>query len=145
MNPLVLASSNASPVLGAIAAITLVVGLMMRARRDGKRRKSLIVGGAIFAVLAAIGFAVTLAGGSSSHSWNSADGRQERAGFIDGCNSSVGQLADCKCVFERLTSESPYDTPDGFNKLLPKLENAKSAADVPPALMSAVRACQVRS
>ena len=76
--------------------------------------------------------------------WDGDEGRQMKAGFIAGCESSAGTVLDCECVFAELTSDAPYDTPEGFAQLQEPVRRATEGGDlsqIPAAYFSAVRNC----
>ena len=67
-----------------------------------------------------------------------------KPGFLAGCESSAGGAVDCDCVFAELTSEAPYDTPEGFATLQDTVRRANETGDVsqiPAAYVSAVQRC----
>lgn len=74
-------------------------------------------------------------------------GQQERAGFVDGCRQSPqAGLVDCSCVFSHLTSSPQYDTPENFLNLqvdLATVFRTHRAEDMPPAYLTAVKACLI--
>jgi hypothetical protein len=136
MNSFVIASSSGGGGAVAGAVVGIVIALVVRGRRrgggfGGSRKRTIVL--SVVAAVAVLGLIGSLIASSSRQpdTFASADGKAERAGFLDGCEASVGQLVDCRCIFERLSSKPPFDKPSGFDKLIPVISDAKSAADLP--------------
>ena len=84
--------------------------------------------------------------GSTQNAWSTRDGVNLRAGFIAGCSHSVAaRAAVCECVFDRVASTPPYNTPEGFEvNLAPAIRRARAAGQpqrLPVVLVSAARQC----
>jgi hypothetical protein len=83
--------------------------------------------------------------GGPSSPWSTGEGANLRAGFIAGCSKGVSSRArTCQCVFARLSSAPPYDTPKGFallNADLRSFEQTRDTSTLPAVLFSSVRSC----
>lgn len=71
-------------------------------------------------------------------------GRQERAGFINGCEQASSTETVCSCRFSHLTSTPPYDTPERFLNLqvdTATVLRTHRAQDMPATYLAAIKAC----
>jgi hypothetical protein len=77
--------------------------------------------------------------------WSTSEGVNLRAGFIAGCGKGVSSTArTCECVFARLSSAPPYNTPKGFELLradFQSFEQTRDASTLPAVVFSSVRSC----
>lgn len=108
-----------------------------------RRRTSDIVAICIVGVLLA-GAILNLASRDSATagSWSTAEGRNMKAGFVDGCTNSSGRLVDCGCLFDALRATPSYNTPERFAALGQQLASAGGNPNlVPPAYLAAVQSC----
>jgi hypothetical protein len=131
------APATAAPASGGLAAEVTV---------RPARRRSDVIAMCVVAVwlVAAIGYTVSK-GGPGADPWDSAQGVNLRAGFIDGCEHGGRGIVDCGCVFTSLRSDARYDTPDGFANLGVDVQNAASSGDpklLPAGYLTAVRTCR---
>jgi hypothetical protein len=81
----------------------------------------------------------------ASGPWAKSPGVEIKAGFEDGCSASGTARSTCQCVFSRITSVPPYDTPSGFATLqngLQTFARTGSVTDIPPVMIAAVRGCR---
>jgi len=144
--PFALTAYEAGRSLGTIALAVLFVLLVLRAFDVLPRKKPTPHGKltdlGVAAILGVL-LTVTFFNGRAD-AWDGDEGRQMKAGFIAGCESSAGSVLDCECVFAELTSEAPYDTPEGFAQLKEPVQQATESGDVsqiPAAYFSAVQDC----
>jgi hypothetical protein len=84
--------------------------------------------------------------GSTQSAWSTREGVNLKAGFIAGCSHNLeARDAVCECVFERVASTPPYNTPEGFEvNLAPAIRRAQAAGQpkrLPVVLVSAARKC----
>lgn len=119
--------------------------LIRRARRrpPGRARKTDVIVALLFGAILVAGL-VRLAHHELAGPWQSPQGRNVRAGFVDGCQRSAGGQLDCGCVFVHLSSEPAYDTPDEFLSLRGPAEAFARSGDVralPPEYVAAVQSC----
>jgi len=141
--------------VGLAFVLVLALAVLRKARTTGFGGR---VGGplnavvAVAAVVAAAGYLAYAAGAgmfSSSGSaspWSSQEGINMKAGFLAGCGQSIrGRTQICECVFARLTSAPPYNTPIGFEtELLPavrRFAQTRQVSSLPPAYVSAAYSC----
>ncbi|MET0818787.1 MAG: hypothetical protein ABWZ67_14585 [Solirubrobacteraceae bacterium] len=146
--PFALTAYEAGRSVGTIALAVLFVLLVLRAFDVLPRKKPTPHGKltdlGVAAILGVL-LIVTFFNGRAD-AWDGDEGRQMKAGFIAGCQSSAGSVLDCECVFAELTSEAPYDTPEGFAQLKEPVQQATESGDVsqiPAAYFSAVQDCAV--
>lgn len=79
---------------------------------------------------------------ASASSWNSQQGTDEHAGFINGCQGSGASTAHCECLFSRTYPQ--YNTPVGFltlNVAAQRYRQAGNRADIPAAYVQSVDSC----
>ena len=132
--------------VGTVALAVLFVLLVLRAFDVLPRKKPTPHGRLTdLGVAAVLGVLLTVAFfNGRADAWDGDAGRQLKAGFIAGCESSAGTVLDCECVFAELTSESPYDTPAGFAQLQEPVRRASQSGDmsqIPAVYFSAVQSC----
>jgi hypothetical protein len=104
---------------------------------------------AIYVVQAA-GNGVFDAGTGPQQPWASAEGVSTKAGFIDGCGQNDARRKGiCECVFARVASAAPYDTPARFvANLLPAVQRfaeTQQVSALPTVYVSAARDCAARA
>jgi uncharacterized RDD family membrane protein YckC len=103
--------------------------------------------------LASIGFIIavadnneTLAGSQPRGAWATVQGVNVKAGFIDGCSGgNSSRVAMCECLFNRVSSSPPYDTPAGFETLATTVERFQrtgNVADLPAVVVEGARDCR---
>lgn len=86
------------------------------------------------------------AGAGTQQAWSTQEGVNLKAGFIAGCSQNQ-EARDriCECVFNRIASAAPYDTPAGFEaNLLPavrRFQETRQPSTLPVAYVSAARSC----
>jgi hypothetical protein len=77
--------------------------------------------------------------------WATSQGINVKAGYIAGCSKGESsRVKRCECIFDRVSSSPPYDTPSGFESMIVSLERfqrTRNIADLPPALVTSIRAC----
>jgi hypothetical protein len=146
MPTLALSPYAAGRTAGTLVLVALVVLLLLRAF-GGLPRKQPARGSRVTDLGVAALLGVLLAGSlltGRADGWDGGEGKQMRADFVAGCESSAGGTIDCACVFAELTSTAPYDTPEGFATLDEPLARAAQTGDVariPAAYMTAVQRC----
>jgi len=89
-----------------------------------------------------------LHGAARTDPWATGAGLTIKTGFVDGCQATSGALVDCNCAFARITSQSPYNTPAGFETLAGPVAAYKQTQDLrvlPAAFVSAFTECRRRS
>jgi hypothetical protein len=130
-------------------AVVLIVALLVvrRAleRGFGARDKAI----ALFAVAAAcaivtLGLGSLTGGAEASGPWSTPAGVSMKAGFLAGCKHSGAGAGSCKCLFDRISSVPPYDTPRGFATLIRSVERARQTQDpraLPGAVVTAIQVC----
>lgn len=100
---------------------------------------------ALAATYVASGISRGLLDGGSTGQWSTREGVNMKAGFIAGCSKGVSsRIQTCECVFARLSSIPPYNTPSGFGRLgaeLHTFEQTRAKSTLPAALLSSVRSC----
>lgn len=97
-------------------------------------------------VIVAVSFVARVVIDAQSGPWDTDAGRQMHAGFITGCERSTAGLVDCGCAWDHLTSEPPYDTPDGLMTLLGPVRTAlleQRPDALPPQYVAAFTSCRV--
>jgi hypothetical protein len=146
MLPLALTAYEAGRFVGTVTLAVLFVLLLLRAFDVLPRKKPAPNGRLTDVVVAAIlGVLLTVSlFGGRADAWDGDAGRQMKAGFLAGCESSAGGVVDCDCVFAELTSEAPYDSPEGFATLQDPVRRANETGDVsqiPAAYVAAVQRC----
>jgi hypothetical protein len=71
-----------------------------------------------------------------------------KAGFIDGCSGGIAsQRSLCECLFDRVSSSPPYDTPGGFEGLVARLrryQETRNVADLPTVVLESAHDCRRR-
>jgi hypothetical protein len=81
-------------------------------------RKPIRRGDAIAALLVGVllvgGVIYVSQGSDESGPWSTPQGVSMKAGFMGSCQSGAGAVVDCNCIFTRITSQAPYDTPAGL-------------------------------
>lgn len=105
------------------------------------------IGALLAGVLLVVGI-VQITGGGATDPWATAEGANMRAGFLNGCGQSAGNLVDCQCVFAHVTSRPPFNTPQGFASLgsdVLAYERTGDRVAIPAVYISSLRACRVRS
>jgi hypothetical protein len=154
-------TSSTSYHVGEIAGLAIVVGLAIAVVRraltrgfgrpsPGRRRAPRNLAIAILAVLLALGYLASsvdrgLLDGTSGGPWSTSEGVNLKAGFIAGCGHGVpSRSAVCGCVFARIASSPPYDTPSGFETLtvsLRRFQQTRDLSRLPAPVLGAVRGC----
>ncbi|MEA2440636.1 MAG: hypothetical protein QOH76_2060 [Thermoleophilaceae bacterium] len=129
--------------MAAVAVVAIVLARLALNRRG--------LGDGVIAVAAVLvaGFLLvrggtSLAGDHASGPWSTNTGRSMKAGFIDGCSNGTPRPR-CECMFARISSTSPYDTPNGFWTLQHQVQRFAQTRDpsmLPRVMVDAVRACQ---
>ena len=143
---LALSAYAAGRTAGTLVLAALVVLLLLRAFA-GLGRKQAARGSRVVDLGVAAILGVLLAGSlltGRADGWDGGEGKQMRADFVAGCESSAGGTIDCACVFAELTSVAPYDTPEGFAGLdepLARAAQTGNAAQIPAAYITAVQRC----
>ena len=103
----------------------------------------LAVAVAVAYVVSSLNRGILKSGGGDG--WSSHRGLELKAGFVAGCSrSSPSRAAICECVFARISSTPPYDTPSGFEGLYASFEAFARTGDsalVPTAVLSSARSC----
>ena len=126
---------------------TFVAPAAPSARRGGRSRRTRMTDAIAAGVCAAlcVGAIVHVAGGEEKRTvraWDTQQGRLLHAGFVAGCERQDAPVRfDCECVFERLTSAPPFDTPAGFANLPATMAQVRTAADLPSGIVTAGRDC----
>ncbi len=118
------------------------------ATREGPEAKDLAIA-AVAVVLAGAyivsGISHGLLDSGKPSPWSTSEGANVRAGFIAGCGKGdPSRERTCECVFAKLSSTPPYDTPAGFEQLgatLAAVERTRDVSALPPALLSGIRSC----
>jgi hypothetical protein len=143
-------------VVGLLVALALAAFVIRRALTQGFGRLDggVRTPGDLAIALLALGVAVALGvssvdrglfDSSSRGPWSTAAGVNEKAGFIAGCTRGTPSRAGiCECVFVRLSSIPPYDTPAGFTALVPTFRRYAETHDaslVPAAVLDGIRSC----
>ena len=146
MHALALTAYDAGRNVATIAVAVIFVLLLLRAfdvlprKKPAPNAKLTDLG-----VAAVLGVLLTVAlFNGRADAWDGDTGKQLKAGFIAGCESSAGTVLDCECVFAELTSEAPYDTPEGFAQLQEPVRRASQSGDmsqIPAVYFSAVQSC----
>jgi hypothetical protein len=117
---------------------------------SARRRRPRDVAIAIIAVAVAGAFVLSsvdrgLFDATAGGSWSTAEGVDERAGFIAGCGQGVpARTPGCECVFARISSTPPYNTPSGFAGLrttIRRFEETRQPSAIPAAVVAAIRGC----
>lgn len=129
-------------VLGLLAVALLVRAT--RADRPPSARKRDAIIGALVAVWA-IAAAVWVSHQPGNPEWNSPESSL-RAGFVNNCRSAAGPAVDCGCTFDKLTTQSGYDSPERFMPIAGSMQTAvdtRNAAAVPPVVVAAMQSCRV--
>ena len=136
--------------VGDVAAGTTVV--LDASGRPLRTPRWLLPVATTLATLASIGFIIAVAhhkgdlpGSDSRAVWSTSQGVNVKAGFIDGCSRGIAsRAAMCECVFDRVSSSPPYDTPSGFEGLAATVERyqqTRNAGDLPAVLIESARYC----
>jgi hypothetical protein len=77
--------------------------------------------------------------------WLTSEGVNLKAGFIAGCSKGApSRTGACECLFARLSSIPPYNTPSGFEALSADLQTFAQTHDttkLPPAVFSSIHTC----
>jgi hypothetical protein len=153
-------------VVGLLVVIGLAVAVIRRALTRGfgrpssagpiagapsarRRRPRDLAIAMIAAVLALAFMASSIDGGlfdnGSAGVWSTNEGLNMRAGFIAGCsNRLLSRVATCECVFARISTIPPYNTPSGFAGLITIVRRFTETRDLsvlPPAIVSGIRSC----
>jgi len=144
-------------VVGLVFGLVLAAAIVWRALTKGFARFG-PNGNRTIALLAGLLFVAYVVSGVHHHQgsahaaaggWSSPRGTSMKAGFIAGCShGQEPQMSICECVFTNVTASPRYDTPDGFEGMLPSLRQFARTHDrssVPGALLRAVRVCRGRS
>jgi hypothetical protein len=125
--------STPSPTMTAVAA---------RLGRSRRARTTDALAGLVAGLLLVAALVHFIGAQTGSGPWDTPQGRGLHAAFLIGCDH--GGALDCKCVFQRLTSGPPYDTPAGFATLQRPMATFVRTGDVsavPQQFVAAVRAC----
>jgi hypothetical protein len=100
---------------------------------------------AMIAVAAAAAYFVVIKPSAGMSSWQSSEGKQMHAEFVQGCNRTAMGRIDCECVFTKISSTPPYDTPKGFLKITEEFERYRQTgnpADIPQLFVDVAMACR---
>lgn len=128
-------------------ALKLLAFLLARRawrRPPGRARKTDVIAALVFGAICVAGL-VRLADHRVGDPWDTRHGEELRASFLGDCQQTASHIVDCACVFESVTSEPPYDTPDGFEEFL-RLAAATRGRDSwsqLPQLTMAIASCRV--
>jgi hypothetical protein len=144
------AASSVAPVPAYAAAAAVASTPPSTTPAPRARRTSGGAGGYILASVAVT--AALIAGiahvsgqvGITDGPWDTQQGRDAHAGFMHGCESGGLASSSCACIFNRIRSRPPYDTPRGFITLaqpILQFQQTQNASAIPPAIIDAVRGC----
>lgn len=147
------AGYQAGQILAVVALAAAAAWLARRAlgQPKGRARTTDAIAALVCAVLLVAALARAAGDRGGDGPWDAPQARELHAGFIAGCQQSNGGAVDCDCIFERLTSVSPFDTPEGFASLgqtiqrtMPEAVRTGDVNVLPAPVVDALRAC-VRS
>ncbi len=130
--------------IGAVAAPIANRRVVVRARSRSSTG-SFFTGLAMLAVVAAAAYFVVIKPSSGLDSWQSSKGKEMHAEFVRGCSQSAMGRIDCECVFTKITSTPPYDTPKGFLKIdreFARYRQTGNPDDVPRLFVDVAMACR---
>jgi hypothetical protein len=128
-------------VLGFVILVVIGVAALTSTRLQGWMKTVIL----LFVMVALAWNANKLIEGKSPQTWTSAQGDSLRRDFMAGCSAASGSVSYCECLFDRLSSVPPYNTPSGFAGLEGSLERALRTRDVnavPPAVIGSLRLCR---
>jgi hypothetical protein len=134
-------SFHTGQLVGLVILVVIGIAVLMSAKLRGSTKTIILM----IVMLLLTWNASKLIGSKSTKTWTSAQGESVRRDFIAGCSSTSGSVSYCECLFNRLSSVPPYNTPSGFDGLEASLRRAVRTADVnalPPAMVNAARACR---
>jgi hypothetical protein len=130
---------NVGQLLGVAAVVGITIFVVRRARSTAAAVTAVVIGAAILTA-----DATNFLAHGSDGPWSTAKGRGLKAGFIDGCRQGTPEPV-CKCMFDHISSQPPYDTPDGFITLSYGVNSYMRTGDasrIAPVFLEAGRACR---
>jgi hypothetical protein len=125
--------------LGVAAVVVITIFVVRRARSTAWAVTAVVIGATILTA-DATNFLAHGSGGP----WSTPKGQGLKAGFIDGCRRGTPEPT-CKCMFDYISSQAPYDTPDGFITLSYGVNSYLRTGDssrIAPVFMAAGRHCR---
>lgn len=112
-------------------------------QRGGRLRYA--AGACVAAALFVVGVLGVVNNGSPDP-WATQAGIDVKAGFLDGCARTADGVVDCQCAFAHLTSQAPYNTPQGFESLagaVQTFEQTGNRSAIPAVYLSSLQACRL--
>src|SRR3954452_24992594 len=99
---------NIGQLLGVAAVVGITIFVIRRARSTAEAVTAVVIRAAILTA-----DATNFLARGSDGPWSTPKGQGLKRGFIDGCSRGIPEPV-CKCMFDHISSQPQYDTPDGF-------------------------------
>jgi hypothetical protein len=132
-----------------MALVVLVAVLMVRRafeRGFGARDKAMAFASVgIACTIVFLGLGKLTGGAEASGPWSTPAGVNLKAGFLGGCERGGTSASACECLFARISSVPPYDTPRGFMTLVRAVKRYRKTQDprvIPGVVTTAAQICR---
>src|SRR4051794_17079207 len=131
-------ADHVGQLLGVAALVAITIFVVRRAPSTAWAGTAVVIGGTI-PTLDATNFLAH----SADAALGTPKGRGRKAGLSDGCSRGTPEPT-CKCMFDYISSQAPYDTPDGFVTLAYGVNSCLRTGDssrIAPVFREAGRGC----